>query len=73
MTNSKIPKNYRLIADSDLRSSRCRIYMNKEDSTFFLLVDEDEEIGPLTRHQIEALNHAASDVLSWKGAIFFLE
>lgn len=63
---------YRLIAHSDLRHSTTRVYYNPELMTFMLMID-NMVVGPLVKHQLESLSHAAADVLTMRGTFNYLD
>lgn len=69
----EVPKGYKLVAESDLRTSKSCAHYNPDERKTFVVVDDEFEIGPLTRAQLESLKHVITDVLEMKSPIYYLK
>ena len=61
MASILIPTGFYRIAQSDFRYNSATAYYNGEK--YFLVIDEERSIGPLTHAQLEALEHVLKDVI----------
>lgn len=70
--SGSISGSFRLIADSDLRSSRAKCYFNQREGKFLIEVD-GQKFGPFNKLQMASLSHLTADIESMSGRYTFLE
>lgn len=59
-----IPKGFRKIAETTdkIKQSVCSIFYSEERGKYFIQIDYDWSMGPLTKNQLEVLLNVVKDV-----------
>lgn len=62
-----IPKDYLRIACTEFIHNKGEIYFNLQERKYYIVIDEEKAMGPISIDQMKVLIHVTKDVIDLKG------